>query len=70
MNLDDAGIIMHDLHAAVKRMPLHYGDIDFNITITIGVEENDFMSSMDELFNHADRKLYMGKANGRNQVVL
>ena len=69
-NLDDAGIVMHDLHTSVKKMPLHFGEIDFSITITIGMEENDFKSSMDELFNQADRKLYMGKANGRDQVVI
>lgn len=70
INLDDAGIVMHDIHAAVRKMPLHFNDIDFSITITIGVEENDFKSSMGELFNQADRKLYMGKANGRDQVVI
>ena len=69
-NLDDAGIVVHDLHTAVKKMPLHFGDIDFSITITIGVEENDFQSSMEKLFNQADRKLYMDKANGRDQVVI
>jgi len=69
-NLDEAGIIVHDLHQAVKKMPLHFEDIDFSITITIGVEENDFHSSMEEIFNRADRKLYMGKANGRDQVVI
>ena len=70
MNIDEAGIVMHDLNHAVKKMPLHFGDIDFSITITIGVEENDFRSSLEELFDQADRKLYMGKANGRNQVVV
>jgi len=34
------------------------------------VEENDFQSTMEDLFNRADRKLYMGKANGRDQVVI
>jgi len=69
-NLDEAGIVVHELHEAVKKMPLHYEDIDFSITITIGVEENDFRSPMEEIFNQADRKLYMGKANGRDQVVI
>ena len=70
MNIDEAGAVMQDLNFAVKKMPLHYGDIDFSIRITIGVEENDFRSSMEELFDRADRKLYMGKANGRDQVVV
>lgn len=69
-NLDEAGAVVQDLHQAVKMMPLHFDDIDFSITITIGLEENDFHSSMEELFTQADRKLYMGKANGRDQVVI
>ena len=31
---------------------------------------NSLRSSMEELFDQADRKLYMGKANGRDQVVV
>ena len=70
MNMDQAGIIMHDVHIAAGRMPLHYEGIDFGIKITIGVEENDFISDIGAIFEKADRKLYMGKANGRNQVVI
>lgn len=69
-NLDEAGGIMNDLCYAVERMPLHYEGIDFKITITIGVEENDFTSPMDILLENADRKLYLGKQRGRNQVVI
>nr|AHF25649.1 diguanylate cyclase [uncultured bacterium Contigcl_30] len=69
-NIDDAGRLMTDLNFAVEKMPLDYEDIHFSITITIGVEENDFRSPLDEIMEQADRKLYMGKANGRNQVVV
>ena len=69
-NLDEAGPCMWDLNNAVRRMPLHYEGIDFSITITIGVEENDFRSPMQDIFDKADKKLYMGKATGRNQVVI
>ena len=70
MNLDEAGAMMHDLNYAVKKMPLHFGDVDYSITITIGVEENDFHSTMEEILDRADRKLYMGKVHGRDQVVI
>ena len=70
LNLDDAGIVMQDLHQAVGRMPLCFGENHFRITITIGVEEYDFQSPTDALLDRADRKLYMGKVHGRNQVVL
>lgn len=70
MNIDQAGMVMRDVHMAVGKMPLHFEGIDFGIKITIGVEENDFKSGMEAIFERADRKLYMGKANGRNQVVI
>ena len=70
MNMDEAGVVMHDVHNAVRKMPLHFGDIDFNITITIGVEEYDFQSTTETVLDRADRKLYMGKVHGRDQVVI
>ena len=70
MNLDEAGAAMQALQSAVRRMPLHYDGIDFSITITIGVEEYDFMSPTEDVLNRADRKLYMGKVHGRDQVVI
>ena len=70
MNLDHATIEMQNLNSAVRKMPLRYGDTDFNITITIGAEENDFKSSLEDILDRADRKLYMGKVHGRDQVVI
>ena len=70
MNLDEAGREMQDLNIAVRKMQLHFGDVDFSITITIGVEENDFQSTMEDILDRADRKLYMGKVHGRDQVVI
>ena len=69
-NVDEAGILMRDLSFAVERMPLHHEDAEFNITITIGVEEYDFKSAIEEILDRADRKLYMGKVHGRDQVVI
>lgn len=70
MNLDEAGMVMNDLCTAVRRLKLRFGDVDFAITITIGVEEYDFRSKPDMILEKADRKLYMGKMNGRDQVVI
>ena len=70
LNLDEAGAVMHDLCTAVKLMPLSFEGNDFSITITIGVAENDFHSPMERILEEADRKLYMGKNSGRDQVVI
>ena len=69
VNIDDASLIMTDLLVAVRKMPLEYEDHRFSITITAGVEENDYRSPLAELIESADRKLYQGKANGRDQMV-
>ena len=70
MNLDDAGVMMNDLCFAVEKMTLEYEGRPFSITITIGVEEYDFVSPLEELLELADEKLYMGKKAGRNRVVV
>lgn len=70
MNLDVAGQEMIDLNAAVSHMPLSFEGNDFSINITIGVEENDFRSPMEAIIEKADQKLYIGKNNGRNRVVI
>ena len=69
-NLDEAGVILFDLQQAVKKMRLEYEGSVFSITITIGVAENDFQSPISAILEQADQRLYHGKMNGRDQVVL
>ena len=69
-NLDEAGTKMNDLCIAVSTMPLSFDGQDFSITITIGVEDYDFRSPIDQVLERADQKLYMGKNSGRNQTVV
>jgi len=69
VNIDEAGSIITDILIAVRRMPLEYEGKKFSITLTAGVEENDYRSPLHELIESADRKLYRGKENGRNQIV-
>ena len=69
-NLDEAGQIMNDLSFAVEKMAIDFEDYHFNITITVGVEETDFHSTLQELLDSADEKLYLGKNSGRNRVVI
>ena len=69
-NIDQAWDVMFDLCSTVKKMPLSFEDKEFSVTITIGIEENDFRSPMEEILDRADKKLYMGKIGGRNRVVM
>lgn len=69
-NIDEAWNVMFALCTAVQKMPLSFEGNEFSITITIGIEEYDFRSSIDEILAQADKKLYMGKIGGRNRVVM
>ena len=69
-NIDEAWNYMFDLCEAVRKMPLKFDNNEFSITITIGIEENDFHSSLETILEKADKKLYMGKTSGRNRVVM
>jgi len=70
MNIDEAGQEMNDLNIAVRKKKLRFGETDYSVTITIGVEENDFKSTLEQILDRADRKLYMGKVGGRDRVVI
>ena len=61
---------MNDLCSEVRKMNLLYEGNEFSITLSIGVEEYDFASSLDELLDAADDKLYKAKNAGRNRVVV
>ena len=69
-NLDEAGRVLFDICNDVRHMKLRFEDVEFSITITVGVEENDFTSPLKDILEQADQKLYMGKKSGRDQVVI
>ena len=60
---------LEQLRQNVEALELIYEENSFHITITIGTAISAEDISLDELFRQADEKLYIGKQNGRNQVV-
>lgn len=69
MNLDSASTIMNEINIAVSKCIINYKDITVRVTMTFGVEENDYQSNISELIKHADDKLYYGKTHGRDTVI-
>jgi len=69
VNIDRAGEIITEVLVEVRKLTLEYEGQRFSITLTAGVEENDYRSPLSELIESADQKLYRGKQNGRNQIV-
>ncbi|MDO5136476.1 MAG: GGDEF domain-containing protein [Eubacteriales bacterium] len=69
MNLDEASTIISDLNIAVSQLDIRYKEAICRVTMTFGVEETDYVSSLKDIIKRADEKLYFGKNNGRNQVI-
>ncbi|MCR5734919.1 MAG: GGDEF domain-containing protein [Lachnospiraceae bacterium] len=68
-NADDAYICLQDLRDQIENKVFKYEDKEFSLTMTFGLEELSAASGVDNTIDNADKKLYMGKESGRNQVV-
>ena len=69
MNIDQAFEIIASIHGEVEKTIIHYQEYSCNVTMTFGMEEYDYSSSLVDLIKNADDKLYSGKKQGRNRVV-
>ena len=69
VNGDDAKILLNDLRLEIENTEFVFKGQSIRITVTFGLEEYDRYSGMQAAIKTADEKLYMGKENGRNQVV-
>ncbi len=70
-NGDIAHTYVDELRTRIEAMEItdpSTGEV-FHITMTFGVEEYDFTSTITELIKRADDKLYAGKDSGRNRTV-
>ena len=75
-NLDDAGREVFDILSKVREMPIPWKDEVLNLTMTFGVSDvamtsdDKLMENINAAITSADEKLYMGKQNGRNTVII
>lgn len=69
MSGSQASNILNNMRAGIEHTEFSYRDYTLNITITVGVEEFSPITGLDLSISSADKKLYAGKQNGRNQVV-
>lgn len=68
-NGDDTYPMMEDLRKKIESYDFNFFTHDFHLTMTFGVEEYSARFGTDEAIKKADEKLYIGKEQGRNQVV-
>ena len=58
-----------EAYAELESLKFKSKEQTFSITMTFGLAEYDFNSDIDTVIKEADEKLYMGKENGRDQIV-
>lgn len=68
-NGDTAKAKLQELKDEVAKLKFEILDRSFGITLTYGLAEYDYRSNATEFVKEADRKLYQGKENGRDQIV-
>lgn len=68
-NGDEANFLLGELRNKIKMLQIDGGSEIFSITMTFGLAEYDFNTDIDSIIKEADEKLYLGKKNGRDQIV-
>ena len=68
-NGDQAFIILERLRNKIQKETIVVGDNKIKITMTFGLTEYNYSKDEELTIKEADEKLYIGKSNGRNQVV-
>ena len=68
-NGDQAFIVLERLRTKIQKEAIIVGDNNIKITMTFGLTEYNYNKDEELAIKEADEKLYMGKSNGRNQVV-
>ena len=68
-NGDQAFIVLERLRNKIQKETIVVGDNKIKITMTFGLTEYNYSKDEEIAIKEADEKLYIGKSNGRNQVV-
>lgn len=61
--------ILDDIRTTISQHRVHIKDGEIGVTVTIGANEYGEGKGLEEWIQLADKKLYVGKYNGKNQVV-
>ncbi len=69
MNGDEARSLLDVIRTKVKKIEFDTGSRKFSITVTYGLAEYGFNGDAESVVKEADEKLYIGKENGRDQIV-
>lgn len=68
-NKDKAAKLLAKTLNEIRRTTIEYNEMIIDVTMTFGLVAGNEAKNMETLFNIADSRLYIGKENGRNQIV-
>lgn len=69
-SIESASTIAERIREVIENTYLTADNIQFNVTMTLGVAESIPGYKIETLIQQADDRLYYGKNNGKNQVVI
>ncbi|MBO6132758.1 MAG: GGDEF domain-containing protein [Lachnospiraceae bacterium] len=69
INGDEAVMILEELRNEIKQSEFNHNDTIIKCTMTFGLEEYNHTETIEHSIDDADKKLYLGKESGRDQVV-
>lgn len=69
-DIEGAKVVAERFRRQIEMMTVHFADYTINVTVTLGVARFDHRLGADRSIQMADKALYQGKENGRNQVVV
>lgn len=67
--MEEASAKVEAIQKEVRGFPFSYEDSEIKVTMTFGVQEREGSLAYEQLIKEADNKLYVGKNNGRDQIV-
>ncbi len=68
-NVENAHNKLEEFRKKVQEHEFHFNNNVIHITVTIGMKEFNGEKTIEEWIGFADKRLYHGKNNGKNQVV-
>ncbi len=68
-NYPDPRLFLEEVRKEIQNYSFEYDGIKFQVTMTFGLSTFSNGDNIDNVLRDADDKLYLGKQNGKNQVV-
>ncbi|NLL79301.1 MAG: GGDEF domain-containing protein [Clostridiales bacterium] len=68
-SLDTACEVTENMRSQIATQPTLYKEHEIHHTMTFGITEFSKEQSLDALISSADKKLYIGKRNGKNRII-